>query len=68
MSVYVDSGYPWATGGIVYLMVVIFAMYISYKRNGGVNLLSMAAAFFLTPLYLIYVLFNDYSGTNVRLY
>ncbi len=40
---------------IFWLIVVVFAIYLSFKKNNGFNILGFLAAFFFAPIYIIYV-------------
>ena len=46
---------------IINLVLFIFALYLSFKCNNGLNLIDFLLAFFFTPCYLIYRLF---AGCN----
>lgn len=66
MSVYVDRGFDgWGTGGLVLSIITIFALYLAYKRGAG--LLEYLVAFFLSPLYIVYILIFAGNNPTIRL-
>ena len=67
MSVYVDNGLPsWGMGGsLLYTIIVLVALYMSFRRNNGFNLWSFLFAFFFAPIYIVYALATGYNGTAV---
>lgn len=39
---------------IIYLLVALWALYLSFKRNGGFDLGSFLLALFFPPIYIVY--------------
>jgi len=65
MSVVVTDGY-WGGSSLIYSIIVLFALYLSFKRNGGFNLWSFAVALFAAPLYIVYFYGTENSGTTMQ--
>jgi len=41
---------------LLYMIVVLIALYMSFKRNNGFDLGSFLVAFFFSPIYIAYYL------------
>ena len=51
-------------GGLIYLIIAIIALYLSFKRNNGFNLGSFLVALFFPPIYIIYYFATNDSHNN----
>lgn len=41
-------------GGIIYFIITLIALYLSFKRNNGFNLGSFLVALIFPPIYIVY--------------
>jgi hypothetical protein len=49
---------------IPYWFYILFAFYLSYKCNNGINILSLIVAFFYPLCYILYVLLTNRECLN----
>ena len=55
---------------IIYLIITLMSLYLSFKRNNGFNLGSFLIALFFPPIYIIYyyatTVNNNYNAPRLQ--
>ena len=53
------------SGGLIYLIITIIAIYLAFQRNGGFEIISFLVALFLPFVYIIYYFLTQITGTSL---